>query len=198
MSLSTASTFDPILSEALNKIGANQFVGTRILPVRNSSVKNGDYPVFDDAQFDLNASSVRAPGSAFSRRDFDYTKQSFACKQYALEGLLPDEDEVEAAENGISDAAAAIAQKLQRDLMVGHELRVASLLQSASFETAATSAAMSDQSAATPIKDIGDGTSLGRVFCLKAAIGRRAACWNVSRARVVPWRRWDNEWPWGC
>jgi len=154
MSLSTASTFNPILSEALNKIGENQFVGTRILPVRNSPVKNGDYPVFDSDQFDLNASAVRAPGSSFSRRDFAYTKQSFACKQYALEGVLPDEDEVEAAENGISDASAAIGQKLQRDLMVGHELRVASLLQNASFTTGDTSAALSSASSATPIKDI--------------------------------------------
>jgi len=116
--------------------------------------KNGDYPVFDSDQFDLNASAVRAPGSSFSRRDFAYTKQSFACKQYALEGVLPDEDEVEAAENGISDASAAIAQKLQRDLMVGHELRVATLLQGASFATGSTTAALSSASSATPIKDI--------------------------------------------
>jgi len=154
MALSTTAAFNPILSEALNQIGENQFVGTRILPVRNSPVKNGDYPVFGAAQFDLNASKTRSPGSSFARRDFDYDKQSFACQQYALEGVLPDEDETEAAENGISDAAAAIAQKLQRDLMVGHELRVASAIANASFTTGNTSAAMSDASSATPIKDI--------------------------------------------
>jgi hypothetical protein len=154
MSLTTSASFNPILSEALNKIGESQFVGTRILPVRNASVKNGDYPVFSADQFDLNASQQRSPGSSFARRDFDYDKQSFACQQYALEGVLPDEDETEAAENGISDAAAAIAQKLQRDLMVGHEVRVAAALTGASFATGATSAAMSDASAATPIKDI--------------------------------------------
>jgi hypothetical protein len=154
MSLTTSASFNPILSEALNKIGESQFVGTRILPVRNASVKNGDYPVFSADQFDLNASQQRSPGSSFARRDFDYDKQSFACQQYALEGVLPDEDETEAAENGISDASAAIAQKLQRDLMVGHEVRVAAALTGASFATGATSAAMSDASAATPIKDI--------------------------------------------
>ncbi len=154
MSLTTSSTFNPILSEALNKIGDNQFVGTQILPVRNSPVKNGDYPVFDTDQFDLDAATVRSPGSAFSRRDFDYTKQSFACVQYALEGVLPDEDEAEASENGISDAAGAIAQKLQRDIMIGHEKRVAAALASATFATGDTTAALSSASTATPIKDV--------------------------------------------
>ena len=155
MSLHTSASFNPVLSEALNKIGENKFVGTQILPVRNVGVKNGDYPVFGDDQFDLNASQQRAAGSAFARRDFDYTKQSFACKQYALEGVLPDEDETEAATNGISDAAGAIAQKLQRDIMVGHELRVASLMTSAGFnDTALTGNPMSNAGTAKPIVSI--------------------------------------------
>lgn len=155
MSLTTSSSFNPILSEALNKIGENRFVGTQILPVRNAPTKNGDYPVFDSDQFDLNASSPRAAGSSFSRRDFNYTKQSYACVQYALEGVLPDEDASQANDDGISDAAGAIAQKLQRDLMVGHELRVAAALSGASFNsTAQTGAAMSDSAAAKPIVTI--------------------------------------------
>ena len=39
MSLSTNATFNPILSEALNKIGENRFVGTQVLPVRNVNLK---------------------------------------------------------------------------------------------------------------------------------------------------------------
>jgi hypothetical protein len=154
MSLHTSSSFNPVLSEALNKIGENQFVGTQILPVRNVGVKNGDYPVFGDDQFDLNASQIRAAGSSFARRDFDYTKQSFACKQYALEGVLPDEDETEAATNGISDSAGAIAQKLQRDIMVGHELRVSALMNSAGFASTAVTASFNNAGTAKPIKDI--------------------------------------------
>lgn len=154
MALYTSSSFNPVLSEALNKIGENKFVGTQILPVRNVDVKNGDYPVFGDDQFDLNASQQRAAGTAFARRDFDYTKQSFACKQYALEGILPDEDETEAETNGISDASAAIAQKLQRDIMVGHELRVASLMNSAGFNSTAVTASFNNAGTAKPIKDV--------------------------------------------
>ena len=155
MSLTTSASFNPILSEALNKIGENKFVGTQLLPIRNAPTKNGDYPVFDDDQFDLNASKVRSSGSAFARRDFDYSKQSYACQQYALEGVLPDEDASLASDNGISDAAGSIAQKLQRDIMVGHELRVAALMTGASFNGTATTGAkaMSDADA-KPIIDI--------------------------------------------
>lgn len=155
MSLYTSATFNPILSEALNKIGENKFVGTQILPIRNVPTKNGDYPVFGDDQFDINASKARAAGSSFARRDFEYEKQSYACQQYALEGLLPDEDRSQAEDDGISDAAAAIAQKLQRDIMVGHELRVASLMTNAGFNsTAATGAMDGSGTTPTPIRDI--------------------------------------------
>lgn len=154
MSLYTSSTFNPVLSEALNKIGENQFVGTKILPVRQVSTKNGQYPTFGEDQFDLNASKERSSGSLFARRDFAYGQQDFSCKQYALEGVLPDEDETKANDDGISDAKGAIAQKLQRDLMVGHELRVAAAIAAANFNSEDATAAMSSASTATPIVDI--------------------------------------------
>ena len=155
MSLYTSASFNPVLSEALNKIGENQFVGTQILPVRDVATKTGQYPVFGDDQFDLNASVARAAGSAFARRDFAYGQQDYSCQQYALEGLLPDEDITKASDDGVSDSAAAIAQKLQRDIMVGHELRVAASINGAAFNaTAQTGGAMSDADAAKPISSI--------------------------------------------
>ena len=154
MSLYTSATFNPVLSEALNKIGENQFVGTQILPVRDVATKTGQYPVFGDDQFDLNASKVRAAGSAFARRDFAYGQQDYSCKQYALEGLLPDEDVTQASDDGISDSAAAIAKKLQRDIMVGHELRVASTMAAAAFNSTDATAVMSNAATAKPIVDI--------------------------------------------
>tara|TARA_R110000796_G_scaffold246820_3_gene371869 strand:+ start:1638 stop:2561 length:924 start_codon:yes stop_codon:yes gene_type:complete len=154
MSLYTSATFNPVLSEALNKIGENKFVGTQILPVRDIATKSGQYPVFGDDQFDLNASVVRAAGSAFARRDFAYGQQDFSCKQYALEGLLPDEDATQASDDGVSDASAAIAQKLQRDIMVGHELRVAAAMNAAGFNSTAVTASFNSKATALPIEDI--------------------------------------------
>lgn len=133
MSLYTNTSFNPILSEALNKIGENNFVGTKIFPVRNVGTKVGEYPIFGTDQFDNNSSKARAAGSLFPRQDFEYNKQTYATVQYALEGVLPDEDETAASEAGVTDASAAIAQKLQRNLMVGHELRCAAALTGAGF-----------------------------------------------------------------
>ena len=152
MSLTTSATFNPVLSEALNKIGENRFVGTQILPFRLAGTKTGTYPVFDSEQFDNDASKVRTPGSKSARRDFAYSSQTYSCKQYMLEGLLPDEDESKANDDGISDVQAALGQKLMRDLMVGHERRVSTLLYAAGFtSTAQTGAAMSVSATAKPI-----------------------------------------------
>lgn len=155
MSLTTSSTFDPILSEALNRIGENRFVGTQILPFRNVQTKTGTYPVFGAEQFDNDASKARAPGTLSARRDFQYGDQTYKCDQYMLEALLPDEDESKANDDGITDVRAAMGQKLARDLMVGHERRVSSVLYAASFtETAQSGSVMSVAATAKPIVTI--------------------------------------------
>ena len=154
MSLTTSATFNPILSEALNKVGGNKFVGLSILPVRNVGTKSGTYPVFDADHFDNDTSKQRAPGSKFARRDFKYSSQDYKCLQYGLEGVLPDEDETQASEDGITEASGAIAAELQRDLMVGHELRVKDIVYGASYNSTAATAAMSAGATAKPIKDI--------------------------------------------
>lgn len=154
MSLSTAASFNPVLSEALNKIGPNRFVGTQILPPRLVGTKRGDYPVFGAEQFDINASKERKAGSASARRDFAYTQQDFATKQYMLEGVLPDEDESQATDDGILDSQGSVAQMLQRDIMVGHEIRVSTVVYAASFNATNATATMSSASSAKPITDI--------------------------------------------
>lgn len=126
----------------------------RFSAVRDVATKTGQYPVFGDDQFDLNASKERAAGSSFARRDFAYGQQDFSCKQYALEGLLPDEDATQASDDGITDAAGAIAQKLQRDLMVGHELRVASVMNAAGFNAVAQTGGAMSAAGAKPISSI--------------------------------------------
>jgi len=154
MALSATAQFNPVLSEMLNKIGENRFVGTQILPFRQVSTKSGDYPVFGAEQFDNDASKKRAPGSNFARVDSAYDKQSYQCEQYGLEEVLPDEDRSQANDDGISDAEASIAMRLQRDLMVGHERRVSDLIFNAGFNSTSATAAMSANSTAKPIEDI--------------------------------------------
>jgi hypothetical protein len=155
MALTTTSIFNPVLSEMLNKIGENRFVGTQILPIRNVGLSNGQYPVFNAEVFDNDASKARAPGSKAARIDFGYGQQDYACKQYMLEAPLPDEDANKASQDGIDDVTAALAMKLQRNLMVGHERRVASIVYNAGFNsTEQTGAAMSTSATAKPIVTI--------------------------------------------
>lgn len=154
MALSATAEFNPVLSEMLNTIGENRFVGTQILPFRQVSTKVGEYPVFGAAEFDNNTSKKRAPGTAFARTDSSYGSQEYKCEQYGLEIGLPDEDISKANDDGITDAQATAAMKIQRDLMVGHEIRVESLIYGAAFNSTAATAAMSAASTAKPIKDI--------------------------------------------
>lgn len=153
MSLTTTAQFDPILSEALNKIGQNQFVGLQILPPRIVGTKSGEYPVFESAQFDNDYSKARAPGSRAQRQDFAYAQQDYKCEQYMLEGTLPDEDESQAQDNGISDARGTLGQMLQRNLMVGHERRTSSVVYAAAFNSTSATATVGSSSA-RPIKDV--------------------------------------------
>lgn len=157
MSLSATAAFNPVLSEVLNKIGENRFVGTQIAPIRLVGTKTGDYPVFGSDQFDNNTSKERAPGTEFARTNFQYGEQTYKCLQYGLEAPLPDEDVSKANDDGVSDVEASIAMKLQRDLMVGHELRMNSLLYPTSSpfnSTAQTGAVMSTAASAKPIVTI--------------------------------------------
>lgn len=154
MALTTTAAFDPILSDMLDKIGMNDFPGLRILPPAERGISQGKYPIFDAEQFDNDSAKKRAPGTKFSRRDFKYGQQSFDTEQYGEEGVLPDEDANQADQDGISDARGAIAKFLRRDLLVGHDRRVADVVYNAAFNSTSATAAMSSNSTAKPIEDM--------------------------------------------
>lgn len=154
MAYSATAEFNPVLSEMLNRIGENRFVGTQILPIREVSTKTGEYSVFDSEQFDNDYAKARAAGTAFPRMDFERGQGTFKVEQYGLEAALPDEDRTKANDDGISDVEASIARNLQRNLMVGHERRVSSLVYAAAFNSTAATAVMSSNTTAKPIRDI--------------------------------------------
>ena len=117
------------------------------------STKSGEYPVFESEQFDNDWSEERRPGTPSKRRDFAYDQGDYQCKQYMLEGTLPDEDRSKANDDGISDVEATLAMKLRRDLMVGHERRTEDLIYNASFNSTGATATVGSANA-RPIKDI--------------------------------------------
>lgn len=158
MSLTAGSsyTFNPILSEYVNKIGEQQFVGLQILPGLGVNVTAGQFGTLEADQFDPDVIREIAPGAQFPSIDNEFGQDSFRARKYGLDGFIPDEDIRKARESGISDADAIKARILARNLMLGHELRVKNLLypSSAVFNATAATAAMSSASTATPIANI--------------------------------------------
>ena len=153
--MNPTAEFNPVLSEALNRIGKNQFVGLQIFPERSVNYKNGTYPIFPAGQFDNNLSKEKTPGGEYPRKDSQYNQGIYICKKYGLEEPLNDEDANQAESDGILDAKGTIATNLARDIMIGHELRVAAKLQASSvFNETAASAAMSSADTVKPITDI--------------------------------------------
>ena len=153
---SASAAFNPIINEAVNEVDRQEFVGTRILPVQGSDTQTGKYVLIKGNQFDNDISKPRAAGANFATTSGEYESASFECVEYGVENSLDDLDLANAQTDALYDIATATANQLADDLMVGHELRVASALSGASFNSTAATAAMSAASTATPIKDIND------------------------------------------
>ncbi len=150
----STATFNPIINEAVNEVDRQEYVGTRILPVQGSDTQTGKFVLIKGAQFDNDISKPRAPGSNFASTSGEYESASFECVEYGVENSLDDLDIANAQTDALLDIATVTANQLADDLMVGHELRVASGLSGASFNSTAATAAMSAASTAVPITDV--------------------------------------------
>ena len=150
----SSASFNPIISEAVNEVDRQEFVGTRILPVQGSDTQTGKYVLIKSNQFDNDISKPRAPGANFANTSGEYESASFECVEYGVENSLDDLDIANAQTDALLDIATVAANQLADDLMVGHELRCATALSGSSFNSTAATAAMSAASTATPILDI--------------------------------------------
>ena len=151
---SASATFQPIISEVVNEVDRQQFVGTQVLPILTTSNQKGKYVKIVSSQFDNDISKPRAAGSNFAQASGEYESATFECVEYGVENSLDDLNIVEAASDAQLDIATVSANQLADDLMVGHELRVASALSASGFTSTAATAAMSVAGSATPINDI--------------------------------------------
>ena len=151
---SASATFNPIINEAVNEVDRQEYVGQRILPVQGTDTMTGKYVLIKGSQFDNDLSKPRAAGSNFASTSGEYESASFECVEYGIENSLDDLDIATAQTDALLDIATVTANQLADDLMVGHELRVASSLSGSSFNSTAATAAMSAASTATPITDV--------------------------------------------
>lgn len=151
---SSAASFQPVISEAVNAVGRNRFVGAQILPFYGIDKSQGKYSKIEASQFDNDITKPRAAGSNFAQTDAQYTAATFECLEYGAENAIDDIDLARSASDAQLDIATVAANQLADGLMIGHEIRTASALSGASFTSTAATAAMSAASSATPIADI--------------------------------------------
>ena len=85
---SSAASFQPVISEAVNAVGRNRFVGSQILPFYGVDKSQGKYPKINAAQFDNDITKPRAAGSNFAQTSSEYTSATFECLEYGAENAL--------------------------------------------------------------------------------------------------------------
>jgi len=155
MFASSAASFQPVISEVVNAVDRQSFVGPQILPFQPVNIRKGKYVKIESNEFDNDASKPRAAGSNFAQLTGEYTAATFDCLEYGVENALDDINTAEAETDALLDIVSVAASQLADDLMVGHEIRVAAGLSAAGFNSTAATATMSTVATATPIADIG-------------------------------------------
>jgi hypothetical protein len=88
--LISTATYRPELAGAVREYNTQygidlQFIGPRVLPEARREVAEGSYPVLKKENFRKSTDTARAPGSGFSRGDWQWDKQNFNCVENAHE-----------------------------------------------------------------------------------------------------------------
>jgi len=151
---SSGASFQPVISEVVNEVDRQEFVGNKVLPFQPVDKRQGKFVKIVTSQFDNDVSKPRAAGSNFASVSGEYEAATFECIEYGVENSMDDIDIAQAETDAQLDIIAVAANQLADDLMVGHEIRVAAALSGAGFTSTAATAAMSVVASATPIADI--------------------------------------------
>ena len=151
---SSGASFQPVISEVVNEVDRQEFVGNKVLPFQPVDKRQGKFVKIVTSQFDNDVSKPRAAGSNFASVSGEYEAATFECIEYGVENSMDDIDIAQAETDAQLDIISVAANQLADDLMVGHEIRVASALSGAGFTSTAATAAMSVVASATPIADI--------------------------------------------
>lgn len=151
---SSSASFQPVISEVVNAVDRQSFVGEQILPFVPVNKRTGKYVSIAAAEFDNDVSKPRAAGSNYASVTGEYSSATFECLEYGVENSMDDIDIAQAETDAQFDIVAAASNQLADDLMIGHEIRVAAALSGSGFNSTAATAAMSVVASATPIADI--------------------------------------------
>lgn len=133
------------------------YIGTQVLPVMNVAKQSGTFGKITLESLLHNRSVDRAPGSGYSRSDWDFGEDNFATKERGAEEVLDDREVELYAE--FFDAEQIAAARAYEAVLQAQEQRIAALLFNATTWTGADLATAvtnewDDATNATPIDDV--------------------------------------------
>ena len=117
------SDINALVSEAAK--AEDFYIGAKVLPPLSVPERSGQYPKFKKANGELlnNDAELRAPTASYARIIRKYDSDSFTTQEYGLEEVVGDAEASDV--NRFFNAEVVAANFVRRQLMLGHEIRVA-------------------------------------------------------------------------
>jgi hypothetical protein len=128
------------------------YVASRLLPVMDVATQTGPFGRIPIEQLLASTETKRAPGAGYTRGDWKFETDSYACVEHGVEE--PVDDREAAAYASYFDAELVSTRRAYERLLQAAERRVVSLVSSGVTNTGAAAAAWSTLASATPITDI--------------------------------------------
>lgn len=131
------------------------FVAAQVLPVVETQKQSGPFGKIPVEQLLKERDTARASGSGYSRSNFTFTTDSYACDEHGAEEPVDDREAEMYAE--YFDAEQIAAARARRAVMINAEKRVAAAVFNATTWTSYTTAVTNewdDATNATPLVDV--------------------------------------------
>lgn len=137
-------------------LGADVFIGPKVLPVFETDIDSGEYPVIPVESLLSLPETVRKAGSAYSRDDFVYETDDFVCKEHGFEE--PVDDSHSRKLSRYFDVELVATQRCMDKILRAQEKRTADMLYNEStFTPHNVTAKWNDAAASDPLADVNAG-----------------------------------------
>lgn len=154
-----------VLVEEFSLAGnAAGLVGMSIMPLFNTVRSTGIFPKINAKALLQRADSTRGPRGGYNRVGMEFDKDSFACIETGLEGIV--DESIAVLYQDYIDAEMAITRKVLYDQAIDQEFRIRDVVEGQSATNVATP--WSTSATCKPRDDIADASQT-----MKNAIGRR-------------------------
>lgn len=162
----------------------SRFIAPQVLPVFPSQVKAANFAAITRESIAATPDVKRSSKGNYNRYEFETEDKSFACKEYGLEGRLPDDHR--ALYKSDFDAELVTTQGIGNILLLRQEIRVKDAL----FNTSTFSGASlyTDRSAAP--WDAAGSDAIGHVKAAKKIVLKN--CGLDPNALVIGYDTWEN------